>query len=291
MPTWLPEEAMIAALASYLRDALTGEADFADSEVIAEWPEPTEDLRLDNNRIVVSIIRAGASEGEDRLGAPEAERITLGTAPVGTVRYAVGQVDQPITIGVWASTAALRNDADLFVADLLNQPMWSTVAPRVLTTLAVATTKLGEQLVVPTSMADIWPGCTLEIDTERVVVRDILPTSFRATLRKKHAAAVSITEVEGRRESIASGLHLRCDNHYGNLAHFLFDDGVASLDDAEGGRGRQRQEWRSVRQGVGSIMRTREVTGVVLQKRLTTVSHVSTDGGEVASPIETQVFP
>lgn len=291
MATLLPEETLLTALATYLQDALRAEADLADSEVLNEWPEPTTNLRLGDSRVVVSIIRAGASEGDDRLGGPIVERVTPGVSPKGIVRYDAGQIDQPITIGLWASTAARRNDVDLLLRELLNQPMWATIEPIVNTTLAVAITRTGEQLVTPASMADIWPGCTLQVGTtERVVVKDIRPTGFIATFKKKHAAAVTVVEVAGRRETIATGLHLRCADHFGNIATYLFDDGVATLDDAEGGRGRQRQEWRSMRNGVGSIRWTREVTAV-LQKRLLTETHVSKEGGGVADPTETQVFP
>lgn len=296
MPTTTaPEAALLTALANYLRDAITAEVDLADSEVIDAWPDPTTDLELTPSRVVVAVIRAGRSETDDRLGGPVVERVTLTTSPAGTVRFDWGEIEQPITIGVWACRAALRDDVDHLIHGLLNRPMWSTIAPRALTTLGTATTKLGAQVVTPDSMDDIWPGCVLEIDSgaslERVVVSDIRPTGFVATLKKLHAAGVTIEEVESRREVAAAGLHLRADLHHGNRCSYLFDDSVQVLDDAENGRGSQRQEWRSLRPGVGSIRYTREVTGVVLQKRLLQEVHVSTAGGEVSDPIERQVFP
>lgn len=295
MATVLPEEALLAALSSYLQEAITAEPDLVDSEVVNEWPEPTANLRLTDQRVVVSVIRAGSSEGDERLGGPILERVTVGSSPRGTVRYDAGQIDQPITIGVWAATDKLRNDVDLLLRELLNRPMWETVEPLVDTTLGVAIEKVGEQLVTPASMDDIWPGCTLLVDegadAERVVVKDIRPTGFVAVLRKVHAADVPIVEVAGRRETIASGLHLRCPDHFGNIATYLFNDDVNTMDDAEGGRGRQRQEWRSMRNGVGSIRWTREKSNVVLQKTLTLETHASTTGGEVSDPKETQVFP
>lgn len=291
VPTTAPEAALVTALADYLRDAITAEADLADSEVIDAWPEPTVDLELSPTRVVVAVIRAGASEGDDRLGGPVVERVTLGTSPAGTVRYDYGQIEQPITIGVWACRAALRDDVDHLIHGLLNRPLWSTVAPQALTTLATAITRTGSQVIVPASMDDIWPGCVVQIDTERVVVSDIRPTGFVATVRRTHAAGVAIEEIESRREVAAAGLHLRADLHYGARCHYLFDDSVQVLDDAENGRGSTRQEWRSLRPGMGAIRYIREVTGVTLQKRLLQTVHVSTAGGEVDDPIERQVFP
>lgn len=295
MPTTSPEAALIKALADYLRDEITAEADLADSEVVEAWPEPTEDLRLGDTRVVVSVIRAGRSEGDDRLGGPLVERVTPTTSPAGTVRFDLGQVDQPITIGVWAARRQLRDDVDLLIAEKLNRPMWDTIAPRARTTLGAAITRVGEQLVTPASMDDIWPGCTLLVDSgaslERVVVTDIRATGFYATMRKKHAAGVALEEVAGRRETAASGLTLRATDHFSNLAQYVFDDGVQVLDDAEGGRNSQRQEWRSLRNGVGSIRWTRSVANVALQKRLLIETHASTAGGQVDDPLETQVFP
>lgn len=295
MPRTAPEAALITALADYLRDAITAESDLADSEVVDAWPEPTVDLELGPSRVVVAVIRAGGSESDDRLGPPVVERVTPTTSPQGTVRFDWGQIDQPLTIGVWAHRPALRSDVDDLIQRLLNQPLWNTCPPLAATTLGAAITKAGTQTITPASMDDIWPGCTLEIDSgaslERVIVSDILPTGFRATTRKAHAAGVAIVEVEGRKEFAASGLHLRAELHHSNRAHYLFEDGVTTLDDAEGGRGSQRQEWRSIRSGVGSIRYTREVEGVTLQKRLLQTVHVSTQGGEVDDPIERQVFP
>jgi hypothetical protein len=293
--TTAPEAAIITALADYLRDGITAEADLADSEVVDAWPDPSTDLRLAQNRVVVAVLRAGRSDTDDRLGGPQVERVTLTTSPAGTVRYDFGEIEQPITVGLWACRPRLRDDVDLLIHGLLNRPMWSTIAPRALTTLGTAITKVGSQLVVPASMADIWPGCVIAVGSgaslERVTVSDIRATGFVATMRKVHAAGVVLEEVESRRETAAAGLHLRAADHHSNRCFYLFDDGVQVLDDAEGGRVSQRQEWRSLRTGTGAIRFTREVAGVVLQKRLLQTVHVSTEGGEVADPVERQVFP
>lgn len=301
MPTTSPEAALIKALVAYLQTSITtalnpttGLPDLAQSTVVEEWPEPTVDLQLAHNRVVVAVIRAGRSSGDKRLGGPLVEKVTPGVSPTGTVRYEYGQIDQPLTIGLWANRRELRNDVDLLLGELLNRPMWSTISPVAATTLSTAITTTGEQLVVPASMVDIWPGITVDIDTganlERVYVKDIRPTGFIASVRKKHSAGVAIAEVAGRRETAAAGLHLRATDHFSNLAQYLFDDGAQTLDDVEGGRGSQRQEWRSLRNGVGSLRWSREVTGVVLQKRLFEQVHASTTGGEVANPIVKQVF-
>jgi hypothetical protein len=189
MTTTAPEAAMLTALVAYLQakfDA-TGVNDLGQSHVVDEWPDPSEPLALAQNRVVVAVIRGGNSRGDTRLGGPNVSKVTPGPGATGTVRYEFGTIEQPITLGLWAWRKQLRDDVDLFLGELLNQPMFSTISPVANTTLALATKKLGEQLVTPADMTDVWPGITLEIGTgaslERVVVKDIRPTGFVATLR------------------------------------------------------------------------------------------------------------
>jgi len=294
MTTTAPEAALLSALAAYIQAQFAATSDLAQSAVVEEWPEPTDPLTLAQNRVVVAVIRGGPSRTDERLGGPNVERVTPGTGATGVVRVEAGAIEQPITIGLWAWRRALRDDVDAFLGEILNRPMFDTIAPVANTTLAVATTKAGEQLVTPASMDDIWPGCTLEVGTgatlERVVVKDIRPTGFIAPPRYAHAAGETLVEVAGRKELAAAGLHLRCADHFGNVGRFLFEDGVQTMDDAENGRGSQRQEWRSMRRGIGSLRWTRSISGVVLQRHLDIEVHASTTGGVVSNPTEIPVF-
>lgn len=291
--TTAPEAALVTALANYLRTQLQAQSDLAQSDVVEQWPEPTDDLALSQNRVVVAISRGPAASVE-RIGGPLLEQVTVGTGATGTARYEYGEISVMLTVGLWAHRRALRDDVDLFLAEVLNRPLYETIPLVVSTTLAAPVAK-GEQLVTPASMANVAPGCTLQIDTgtaaEVVVVKDVRPTGFVATLTRAHAGGVPIVEVAGRNEIAATGLHLVCPDHYGNRALFMFEDQPQVLDDAEGGQGSQRQEWRSIRHGSGAIRRSRDFANVTLQKNLDIAVHATTDGSLVTNPPTAPVFP
>jgi hypothetical protein len=264
------EGAVCDALGTYLRTQLVSIPALVDSDVRAKWPEPIEDLRLSSTRIVVAIIRG------EQLGAPVLQRPIIGGTPRGRARFDAGQIDLPLTLGVWAYSGALRDDVDLLLDELLNVPYWSTIAPTARTTLARACT-VGEEWVTPASMTDVWPGCMVRIDegfdAEAVVVHSVRATSFEThrPMRRAHAAGVPIVEVRGRlAETAATGLHLRCAiaspmEGAGPVARFDFKR-PQILDDIEEGRACQRQEWRSLRRGTGSVRLSRELAATLQQR-------------------------
>lgn len=279
---------MLTALSTYLQAQLAALGALANSQLVDEWPEPTQDLTLSTTKVVVAVTRAGKPDVDDRIGGPNVQKVTLGTSPLGTVRYEYGSIEQPIAIGLWAQTRALRDDVDLFIQGLLNVPYWTTVSPVASTTLLTAITKTGLQLVKPAAMTDIWPGILVDVNTgslkERLLVREIRADGFKASPTKLHNAGVGIVEVAGMRETTGEDLYLRCPNHYNNIAHFQFEDSPQTMDDAEGGRGSQRQEWRSIRNGIGSIRWSRDIAAVVLQKTAAISLSASFVGGPVATP-------
>lgn len=295
MTTTSPEAALVKALRDYLQAAFAATSDLASSVVVDEWPEPTDPLGLAADKVVVAVSRGGATGGDGRLGGPVVEKVTRITGASGTVRVEYGYLEVPLTIGLWAWRRALRDDVDLLLSEMLNRPMWETIQPVASTTLAGAVAAGTEQIVSVGSMVDIWPGITLEIGAgttlERVRVTDVTPHGFVATPRYAHAAGEAVVEVPGRRELAAAGLHLRCSDHLSALAHIVTSsEGVQVLDDAEGGRGSQRQEWRSIRNAVGRVRWSRDLTGVALQQHLTLQGHVSRTGGVVPNPVDTPVY-
>lgn len=264
MTTTSPSAALTDALATYLRTKLQATAGFGDSDVVTDWPEPTLDLRLSATRVIVAVIRAGEPKDDERVGQPVLTRVTPGAAPMATLRYDFGQVDLPMTLGVWAFSKAMRDDADEVLHGLLNQPYWTTVSPLVSTTSPAAIAK-GAAAVTPASMANIWPEAMLRVGGtggETVRVDSITPTTFTATFVAAHAGGATIVEVAARRHNAENGLSLRAPQHWNLVARYDFG-APRSLDDAEGGRGSQRQEWRSISSGTGSLRHVREVSGVL----------------------------
>lgn len=262
-----PEAAAVSALAAYLKTAITGDSRFALSDVVDQWPEPNPPLELGDTRIIIAISRDGAAKG-NRLGAPPITRVTPVSPPTtpstAVVRTLRASLMFPITLGVWASTRAMRDDADDFIDDLLNQPYWNTVVPLVNTTTTAAIAA-GTQTVVPVSMADLWPGRLLSVDSganlETVRVISTTYSSFVAAFTRPHAPGVQLLELKARRQTHDVGLALQCPNALNAVASFDIDDPVV-LDD---GPMSQRQEWRSVRQGDVQIPHLVELTAMMQQ--------------------------
>jgi hypothetical protein len=260
MTTSSPAAAITDALATYLRTELRAVAALADSDVVDTWPEPTEDLALSGTRVVVAILRAGTPEDDRRVGGPRVTGVTpLGGTAHGVVTYDYGQVDLPLTLGLWAWSKGLRDDVDEVLHGLLNRPYWTTVHP-IVSTIATGPIAAGEKTVAPASMAGIWPRTMLRVGgVETVRVASVTPTTFAAVFAANHAAGATLVEVPARRRNAANGLHLRAPLHHELVARYDFGS-PRTLDDAEGGRGAQRQEWRSICTGTGSIRHVRAVT-------------------------------
>lgn len=288
-----PEAAGLSALATYLRAELAADVNLADSEVVTQWPDPLDALELSGTRVVVALIRAGKAERHGYLGRPRRSRVTVSG---GVVRYDYGTVEQPITLGLYAHSQAMRDDVDQWLWERLNRPFWDTVTPAAATTLAAAITVAAvEQVVTLTNMASAWPGTVLEVDSgasrEWVKVLDVTPSGLVINPRLTHAALVPVVEVAARRETAARGLYLRATDHYNVTAAILCEDGTQTLDDAEGGRGSQRQEWRSLRSGVLSAAYLREVQGVTLQDTLTIRGYQSTNADLAGPSADAVIFP
>jgi hypothetical protein len=257
-----PTVAMRDALASHLGAGLLASFGLSSSVVLGRWPEPTEDLTLDRAGVVVGLDVSAEPKTGARIGGPFVSRVTLGAeAPAASFRYDYDQIEQELVIGVWASSEPLRDDADEAIGRLLNLPFWSTIEPAADTTLA-AEVFAGRRWVAPASVADIWPGCVLRIDSggaqEHVTVLEVSPVAFLAVFRFDHEAGAEVVEVAARGEAAAVGLSLRLENHHGVTAGFRFGE-ARRLQDA------QRQEWRSVRKGLGRAVRVRVVEGVARQ--------------------------
>ncbi len=259
-----PEVTLIETLAAYLQTSLSANAQLSASKVVTEWPEPTTRMQLAPNAVSVAVIRSGqGTKPRDNLGSPKFVQLYPGTYPACTIRYDYGIVEMPIVIGLWAQSRALRDDVDYVIEQLMNQPYWSTVSPVVSTTLATAITTTGMQKIYPASMADIWPGTKLQIDTganqEVVQVTEIQPTFFWASPRGTHAASVAMVEVAGRYTVAESGLSLRAPNYFNAVCRYdVFD----SMPVTDGSESSQLQEWMSMRTGVGKVRSYIEVPGV-----------------------------
>lgn len=299
MTTTSPVGAMHRALSVHVRARLRAVAGLGASECLDHWPAPTEDLLLKNDRAVVSIVRIGDAK-TTRLGGPVVQRVTPGILPAATIRYDFDQIDQQFRLGVWAMTQAMRDDVDFHVHNALNLPYWTTCPPLANTSLvdarligqkiaSVAIPKPGRYFVRVADMASIWPQGKLEVDAavaddrETIVVEDITPFGFLATFRKAHGAGATFAEVAARRQYAAEGLSLRCADHYNAVAGFEFGE-PRSLDDVEDGKAAQRLEWRSVREGTGSIRHLRDVAGVVQDKQTLTLQAGTTFSTSDASP-------
>jgi hypothetical protein len=266
---------MRVALAAYLHDGLRAVPGLGSSECLGRWPQPTVDLKLARDRVVCAVMESGAPKEGTRIGGPIVQRVTPGVAPSAIVRLDWDEVEQDFSIGVWADSDALRDDTDEILHELLNVPYWETCPPVASTTLAAAVASVGRQVVVPASMSGIWPRTRLSVGAavEVVEVEDITPTGFLATFRSTHASGAALVEVAARRELAAEGLFLRCSDHLDAVARFDCE-GAHPFDDAAQGAGVQRQEFRSVRRGVGSMRHLRDVAAV-LQTRLTLRSQVA----------------
>lgn len=288
-----PEAAGLTALVTYLQAELAADVNLAESEVVDQWPGPLDTLSLSPTRVVVAVIRAGKAERHGYLGQPRKSRVTTSG---GVVRYDYGTVEQPITVGLYAHSMAMRDDVDQWLWERLNRPFWDTVTPAAATTLAAAITVAEvEQVVTLTSLAGAWPGTMLEVDSgasrEWLKVLDVTPAGIVAKPRLTHAGGVTVVEVAARRETAARGLYLRASGHYNVTTSVLCEDQTQPLDDAEGGKGSQRQEWRSLRAGVLSAAYIREVQGVTLQDTLTVRGYQSTSADQTGAAADVVVFP
>ena len=288
-----PEAAGLSALATYLEAELAADANLVNSDVVTQWPDPLDALELSPTRVVVALIRAGKPERHGYLGRPRRSRVTTSG---GVVRYDYGTVEQPITIGLYAHSMAMRDDVDQWLWERLNRPFWDTVTPAAATTLAAAITVAEvEQVVTLASLAGAWPGTVLEVDSgasrEWLKVLDVTPAGIVCKPRLTHSAGVTVVEVAARRETAARGLYLRAADHYNVTAAILCEDATQTLDDAEGGRGSQRQEWRSLRAGTLSAAYIREVQGVTLQDTLTARGYHSTNADLDGAASDVVVFP
>lgn len=264
MANFSTEAAIIETLASYLLAQVPAQTGLGASTVVAEWPEPTTDLQLSATGVAIAVIRAGAPRPQERLGPPRISRVIPGTYPACTVRYDMGIVEQPITIGMWAMSRQMRDDADYVIGSLLNKPYWSTVSPIVSTTSSLASKK-GDTILTPASMTDILPGMILQIDSggalENVNV-DSLTFDQRINLVKPlnfaHAASVALVQVAGRNVTLEDGLQLRAANYFNAVVRYDFQ-APSTMDSPARS---QLQEWVSLRQGIGMIRRYLEVPGV-----------------------------
>jgi hypothetical protein len=312
MPTTEPTAAMHEALAAHIKARLVATPGLAQSDCLTYFPASTETLELHDTRVVVAVERVGEPK-KTRLGGPRFHRavefdgggVDYETAKV---RYDYDVVEQDFAVVLEAPTQTMRDEASEVLFKALNLPYWSTCPPSVTDTLLAAIEvdargkaigpygatipKAGRFFFVltdPTSLGKIWPGTRLMFDDataaarELVVVDKVDTFGVYATFTKAHGALAPVVEVVGRRNNAESGLSLRCPLHFGTVARFRFGEGK-SLDDAEGGRSAARQQWRSIREGSGSVRHLREIDGVVLRDA-TTLREVSG-----ATPKSTVVF-
>ena len=195
-----PTAAMRAALAAYLTTYLVQHG-LPDAECMERWPDANQPLKLSPTRVVLSVVLVGAPR-TTRIGGPVVNRVMPGAMPAATIRWDWDQQDQDLMLGLWAETGALRDDADELLHAALNRPYWDTCPPVVNTTLrqvapvsgpGVASYVVpapGRYMVTPASMADIWQGTLLQVDTgdrrEVVRVEAITPFGFVATFANAH---------------------------------------------------------------------------------------------------------
>lgn len=285
MPIVSPSVAMRGALAAHLAAGLQVTPGLESSAVLGRWPEPTEDLTLGPARVVVGLEIGAEPKLAGRIGGPYLARVTLGEGTAAEFRYDYDQIEQEIAIGLWASSEALRDEADEAVFDLLNRPFWSTVAP-VVDTTTTATAEPGERWVTVADLGDVWPGAFLRIDEggneETVRVLAVSPVAFLARFNRSHLAGVGVVEVAARNELAASGLHLRLENHHNVIASLRFGE-ARRLQDA------QRQEWRSVRKGTGYATRVRVVEGTARQSSAVS-AQISARNPAAEAPIVTTAY-
>ncbi len=280
MTTTDPTSAMHEALAAHLKAKIVAVAGLGDSDVLKYFPAATQDLELSPTRVVIAVERVG--EGRTtRLGGPRAHRVSPGVLPAGTILYDYDVVEQDLSVVLYAATQAMRDEASELVFRALNLPFWTTVPPVVSTAIATAKTRRGAvSSTIPApgryflTVADaaqllhVWEGTKLAVDDatpalrEVVTVDAITPFGFWATFAKAHGAAATLLEVAARTRNAEHGLSLRCPLHYNGVARFTFGE-PKTIDDAEGGRAAARQEWRSIRDGVGKLRHLREIAGVV----------------------------
>lgn len=280
MTTTDPTSAMHEALAAHLRAQLRAVSGLGDSDVLTYFPAGTQDLELGDTRVVCAVERAGEPR-TTRLGGPRAHRVIPGVLPAGTIRYDYDVVEQDFTVALYAPTQAMRDEGSELVFRALNMPFWSTVPPIVSTAIASAQRKgaaasssvpaPGRYFVTISDAAqllDVWEGTMLAVDDATPAAREVIsvdkvtPFGFWATFAKAHGAAATLLEVAARHRNAELGLSLRCPLHYNGVARFVFGE-PKTIDDAEAGRAAGRQEWRSLRDGVGKLRHLREIAGVV----------------------------
>lgn len=277
-----PSVALRDALAAYLAAKLPLVAGLEDSTVRTTWVEPQDDLVLGPTAVVVSVIQAGEPRVSAELGPPRVSRVK----PDDVFRYVYRYVDQDLTIGVWAHSEAMRDDADEVIFRLLSVPYWQTVTPRVSTTSTLAI-PVGDSVITPASMSDVWPGTRLRVDTgagveEYVDVLEIGVDRFRARFRRAHAAGCALVEVPARREIAAGHVSLRLATHYDVVGSFVAEE-ARPLDT---GATVQRQEWQSIRTVVASAPHVREISQVRIRTR-TLRAQAATTNPEAAPLVET----
>jgi len=295
-----PIAAMHEALAIYLRTAIRAVSGLGDSECLKKWPQATEDLKLSPTRIVVGITRAGAPTST-RIGRPKPTKIDA-LAATKTARYVHDQLDQSLTLGLWAMSPVMRDEADQVLRDALNVPYWTTCPPTV-STYCTAITPIdkrgrptgpsattmptaGRYLIAPASLDDVWHetrlrvggsqvGTSIDADptTETVRVEELTPFGFIVTTRRAHTLTQpQLREVVARQERIARGLSLRCSLHHNAPARFMFEEPQCLDNDMNS----QTQQWRSVRSGVGSIPQITVINAPNLQNEMVIRGQTST---------------
>lgn len=200
------------------------------------------------------------------MGAPVTDRATLGVAPAGLIFVDYDELEVPITLGVYAVSKAMRDDAVYMLQNIINQPRSATITPVVSTTLP-AIVKLGVQTVVPASSANIWPGMQLLVDvganTEIVEVIELYTDRFTANFTRLHAAAAPAVETAGLLQPIgAIGLYLRCPLHFNTQARYDFDN--PRTPDSDGGS--QSQEWKATMNGMLRVSYLQQSPGVLRQR-------------------------
>jgi hypothetical protein len=272
-PILNPAGGMHEALSAYLAEQVTLATSIdTDSIVEQRWPEPTEDLQIGHGppaKIRVGITRIGAARGGNRIGGPVLSRLDVAASPAAVARFDFDEVSQDFAIGVWSPSQRIRDEMDEIVSGWLSQPFWTTVSPLVATTLTSNVTKAGKQKVSVATMKDVWYRTKLQIGTgggaEVVEVLDLAiergQLTFVAAFRKTHSSGAAVVEVPARRDyagSAANAISLRVPLHFNAIALFDFEE-PSSLDEERG----QRQEWTSIRQGVGTMRHIANFPAVV----------------------------